>query len=338
MKIEQRNRTLAFGFTGALVGLFLLNISLGSIAIPFADVIGSIFSENEDFSAILWQFRLPKAVTCVLAGGALGISGLLMQTLFRNPLAGPDVLGLSSGASLFVALLLLGGQTIGQLLFFTTPWSIALAASVGSGLVFMALLAISRKIDDNSSLLIIGLMVAALVSSMVAVLQYISRAEDLQAFMIWALGSVGSTGWPEIAIITLLVVVGSGIALVQVKSINGLLLGDNYARSLGINVRKTRFWLVTATSLMTGVITAFCGPIAFVGLAVPHLVRMTITTTNHRTLIPLVMLGGAILILLCDLISQLPGATQMLPLNAVTSFFGAPVVIWVIIRNKKLRL
>lgn len=338
MQPNQRNTTLPFVFAGALVSLFVLNIAIGSTSIPLSQLLNSLFFGDGEYAAIVWQFRLPKAATCVLAGSALGLSGLLMQTLFRNPLAGPDVLGLSSGASLFVAFLLLGGHTLGQLILFSSPWSIAIAASLGSGLVFLALLIIARKVTDNASLLIIGLMVAAVVSSLVAVLQYVSRAEDLQAFMIWALGSVGSTGWPEIGVIAALVGIGTTIAFFQVKSINGLLLGDNYAHSIGVDVRKTRFWLVTATSLMTGVVTAFCGPIAFAGLAVPHLVRMTTHTTNHRTLIPLVMAGGSILILLCDLIAQLPGSTQMLPLNAVTSLFGAPVVIWVIMRNKTLRL
>lgn len=323
-------------FAAGLVLLFLVNVSTGSLAIPAFDLLQALFSDQNSNHVILWQFRIPKAATCVLAGAALGASGLMMQTLFRNPLAGPDVLGLSSGASLLVALLLMSSVLRGSLL--TSPWSVAVAASVGSAGVFLLVMTISRKITDNTSLLIIGLMISAAVSSVVAVLQYISRADDLQAFMIWNLGSVGTTSWSEIAVLALALVAGLTISLVHLKSINGLLLGDHYAQSLGINTQRTRFWVVAATSLMTGAVTAFCGPIAFVGLAVPHLVRLSVPSTNHGVLIPFVMMGGAILLLACDWAAQLPGSTQMLPLNAITSFVGAPVVIWVIVRHKKLRM
>lgn len=323
-------------FAAGLVLLVLINVGTGSLAIPASDLFQALFSDQSSNHIILWQFRIPKAATCVLAGAALGASGLLMQTLFRNPLAGPDVLGLSSGASLLVALLLMSSAFRGGLL--TSPWSVAAAASAGSAGVFLLVMTISRKIIDNTSLLIIGLMISAAVSSVVAVLQYISRADDLQAFMIWNLGSVGTTSWNEIAVMALALLAGLAIGLAHLKSINGLLLGDYYAQSLGINTQRTRFWVVAATSLMTGAVTAFCGPIAFVGLAVPHLVRLSVPSTNHGVLIPFVMMGGAILLLACDWAAQLPGSTQILPLNAITSFVGAPVVIWIIVRHKKLRM
>jgi len=318
----------------------MANISLGSVNIPFNDLIKSLTgnSDNETYNAIVWQFRFPKAMTCVLAGAALSVSGLLMQTLFRNPLAGPDVLGLSSGASLMVALVLLVSQSFSSLLIASSPWAVALAASIGSSLVFLLVIIISNYIRDNTSLLIIGLMIAATTNSIVGVLQYVSRAEDLQAFMIWTMGSVGGTGWSEIIVLIVLTITGSSVALFFMKSLNGWLLGDNYAQSLGVNIKRSRFWIVTATSLMAGGVTAFCGPIAFVGLAVPHLIRLLIPTTNHKILIPAVMLGGAILLLFCDILAQLPGSTQLLPLNAVTSMIGAPVVIWMVIRNKKIRV
>ena len=261
-----------------------------------------------------------------------------MQTLFRNPLAGPDVLGLSSGASLMVALVLLLSQSASLLFIASNPWAVAIAASIGSSLVFLLVIIISNYVKDNTSLLIIGLMIAATTASIVGVLQYVSRAEDLQAFMIWTMGNVGSTGWSEIFVLLIITVTGSCIALFFMKSLNGWLLGDNYAQSLGVNIKRSRFWIVTATSIMAGGVTAFCGPIAFVGLAVPHLIRLLLPTTNHKILIPAVMLGGAILLLFCDMLAQLPGSTQLLPLNAVTSMIGAPVVIWMVIRNKKIRV
>jgi iron complex transport system permease protein len=314
----------------SLLVLFAINIAMGSVHIPLSEVFSALLhgSTESTHSQIIWQFRIPKAITCVLAGSALSVSGLLMQTLFRNPLAGPDVLGLSSGASLLVAIVVLAGQS----------WAVAISASLGSALVFVLVMILSNYVRDNTSLLIIGLMIGATTASIVGVLQYISRAEDLQAFMIWTMGSTGSTGWTEILVLLILIVTGSAIAVMFMKSLNGWLLGDNYARSLGINISRSRFWVVTATSIMAGGVTAFCGPIAFVGLAVPHLTRLLVPTTNHKVLIPAVMLGGAVLLLLCDLLAQLPGSTQLLPLNAVTSIIGAPVVIWMIIRSKRLRV
>jgi len=323
-----------------LVTLFLSDILVGSVPIPFGEILSSLTVEATTFTDILIQFRLPKAITCVLAGGALATGGLLMQTLFRNPLAGPDVLGLSSGASMMVAILVFVGQanTGLSLLFFSNPWSIALGASIGSGLIFILIMAIAQYIRDNTSLLIIGLMVSAVTSSLVSVLQFIGRAEDLQTFMIWTLGTVGSTGWNELKVLGAVVSVGIAIAYFSSKSLNSWLLGENYAQGLGMNVARSRFWIVVSTGLLTGAVTAFCGPIVFVGLAVPHLVRLVVPTTNHKILIPAVICGGASLLLLCDLLAQLPGSTQILPLNAVTSLIGAPVVIWMIIKSKRIRV
>lgn len=335
---KPKNRLLLPGFVIALLVLFFLAIAKGSIAIPIDSLLKSFYDSQSEFHDIIWQFRLPKAVTCILAGSALGASGLLMQTLFRNPLAGPDVLGLSAGASLFVALLLLTGQTWTGASFSMQPFSIAGAATAGSGGAFLLVMLIARKISDNTSLLIIGLMIAAAGSSIVGVLQFISSADDLQAFMIWTLGTVGGTNWSEIGILATMTLGGLLICTLHLKSINALLLGENYAQSLGTNITRTRLWVVTATSLMTGGVTAFCGPIAFVGLAVPHLVRLVTTTTNHKVVLPLVMMAGALLLLLCDWLAQLPGSVQLLPLNALTSIIGAPVVIWVVVRSKKVRM
>ncbi len=282
---------------------------------------------------ILWQFRFPKAMTCVLAGAGLAASGLLMQTLFRNPLAGPDVLGLSSGASLAVGMLLLVGRGFN---FSWGAWSLALAASGGGALVLLLMLLIARRVRDNASLLIIGLMLAAATSSIMSVMQFVSRADDLQSYVIWTMGSVGNTGWKEIGVLTVIFLVGGTISILLLKPLNSWLLGENYARSLGVDVSRSRFWMVIATGLMTGGITAFCGPIAFVGLAVPHLARLVMPTTNHKILLPAVMCGGAMLLLFCDAMSQITGSAQALPLNALTSLIGAPVVIWQVMRFKKV--
>jgi iron complex transport system permease protein len=329
--------TTKFMSLGAFVVLaFFLSLVTGSVRIPFS-AISDLWSGSNEYTDILLKFRLPKAATCILAGAALSMSGLLMQTLFRNALAGPDVLGLSSGASLMVAIVIMMGQATGIMLF-GNPWLVAIASTTGALIVFAIVLAIARSVRDNTSLLIIGLMISATAASLVGVIQFVSRAEDLQAFMIWGLGSVGGTSWSEIIVLLVISSIGVVVSLSQMKALNGLLLGDNYATSIGVNIGSARLWILTATCLMTGGVTAFCGPIAFVGLAVPHLVRMIIPSTNHKVMIPSVIAGGGGLMLLCDIIAQLPGGAQVLPLNAVTSLIGAPVVIWLIVRGKRLRL
>ncbi len=325
---------------GVLLSLFIINVAIGSVPIPLAKVFLALWeSEKTDlYSTIIWQLRLPKAITCIIAGSALSIAGLLMQTLFRNPLAGPDVLGLSSGASLMVAFVLLIGSSASDYLPAVSPWSLAVAASVGSGAIFLLVISVAHRVRDNTSLLIIGLMIAAATGSFVSVLQFMSKAQDLQAFVIWTLGSVGGTNWNEIFVLGLLLVTGTVISFGSIKSLNAWLLGDNYARSLGVDIKRSRFLIVLATSLLAGGVTAFCGPIAFVGLAVPHLVRLILPTSNHKVLLPLVMAGGACLLLLCDIIAQLPGSAKVLPLNAITSMIGAPVVIWVVMRSKGIKM
>lgn len=334
---EKSNPSYAIKFIFILIALLLLfciNVCIGSASLSFSDILNNLFAPNESMVyTILWQFRFPKAMTCVLAGAGLAASGLLMQTLFRNPLAGPDVLGLSSGASLAVGLLLLVGRGLN---LSWNEWSLALAASGGGALILLLMLLISRRVRDNTSLLIIGLMLAAATSSVMSILQFVSRADDLQSYVIWTMGSVGNTGWKEIGVLTTVFVLGAAIIIFLLKPLNSWLLGENYARSLGIDVGRSRFWIVIATGLVTGGITAFCGPIAFVGLAVPHLARLVMPTTNHKILMPAVMCGGALLLLFCDTIAQLTGSAQALPLNAMTSLIGAPVVIWQVMKFKKV--
>lgn len=321
-----------------LVVLFLVNISLGSVHIPFTDTLKILTGgqpPNPVWTDILFDFRLTKAFTCILSGGALALGGLLMQTLFRNPLAGPDVLGLSSGASLAVAIVVMTGG-MGSL--FSSSLSLAVAASIGCAGIFLMVLAIAHRIRDNVSLLIIGLMIGAGTSSIVSVLQFISRAEDIQYYLVWTFGSLGSLDWTEILILGLGVAVGLSLAIFSIKPLNAWLLGDNYATSMGINLRKSRLLIIIGTSILTGVVTAFCGPIAFIGLAVPHLTRLLIDTTNHKILIPAVVLSGGVIMLFCDILTRLPGNDFIIPINAVTALIGAPVVIWVIVRSKKVRI
>jgi iron complex transport system permease protein len=339
MKVSQIIKRLWIVLPISLVVLFFLNISLGSVSIPFAEVV-KVLSGAEPtqpiWKEIILNFRLTKAFTCILGGSALAVGGLQMQTLFRNPLAGPDVFGLSSGASLAVSLIFMS-SSIGTTLFSSSnPWMVALAASLGSGVVSIFVLIISGRVRDNASLLIIGLMIGAGTSSLVSVLQYVSRAEEQQSYLMWTFGNVGGLNWNEIAVLGIVLLIGIGISYSTLKSMNAWLLGDSYAKSLGINLKKSRLLIIISTSILTGGVTAFCGPIAFVGLAVPHLTKILIKTSNHKILLPAVVACGGALMLLCDIIAQLPGDSRILPINAITALFGAPVVIWVVIRSRRI--
>lgn len=324
-----------------LLILFIVNLSLGSVGIPFREIITIVTgksSSNPVWTDIVWDFRMTKALTCILAGSALSIAGLQMQTLFRNALAGPDVLGLSSGASLAVSLIFMSQASGFEVLSSPSPWTIVVAASIGCGSVFLIVLGISHRLNDNTSLLIIGLMIGATTSSIVSVLQFLSKAEDQQSFLLWTFGSLGGLNWTEIQVLALILVLGAAIAFFSMKSLNAWLLGDNYAKSIGVNTRKSRVLVILSASILTGAVTAFCGPIAFVGLAVPHLTKLLIKTHNHRILIPAVMVAGATLMLFCDIIAQLPGSTYVLPINAITALIGAPVVISIIMKAKRISI
>lgn len=324
-----------------LLVLLMLNISLGSVTIPLKDILASFFNaevEKETWRYIILDYRLPKAITAVLVGSGLALSGLLMQTLFRNPLAGPYVLGLSSGASLGVAIVILGGAVFGGVFstLFLSKFTLVIAASLGSVLVLLAVLATSFRVKDTMALLIIGLMFASLTSAVVSVLSYFSPSESLQKYIFWSFGSLGNLAWQEVFILVIFWLTGVIISIFCIKNLNALLLGEKYAKSLGTNLKQNRILVILATGLLAGSITAFAGPIAFIGLAVPHLVRQVITKSNHLVLFPAVALGGAILMLICDSIAQLPGSNLTLPINAITSLIGAPVVIWLLVRKKKL--
>ncbi|WP_179315830.1 FecCD family ABC transporter permease [Winogradskyella undariae] len=323
-----------------LLFCFVLNISLGSISIPFSEVLKSLCSstDNDTWQVIIMEFRLPKALTAIMVGSGLGISGLLMQTLFRNPLAGPFVLGISSGASLGVAIVILGSGIFGSL--FATAliakWSIVIAASLGSFLVLLAVLAVSNKVRDTMAILIIGLMFGSITSAVVSVLSYFSSAEQLQQYVFWGFGSLSNLSWYELLIFFIIYAVGLLLSIASIKGLNSLLLGDNYAKSLGLNLKQSRLIIILATSLIAGTITAFSGPIAFIGLAIPHLTRQLFKTTNHKILLPAVFLFGAIVMLICDSIAQVPGSDYTLPINAITALIGAPVVIWLLVKQRKM--
>lgn len=334
--------TLRFGILFLILCFcFILSISLGSIAISPLDTLRAALgleTHNESYSYIIWNYRIPKALTAILAGSGLALNGLLMQTLFRNPLAGPFVLGISSGASLGAAILIMGLSLFSGILSsaFFNDASLVLASSLGSFLVLSLVIAVASRLKDTMALLIIGLMFGSITAAVVSVLSYFSNAEKLQQYVFWTFGSLGDVSWMQILILAITLGIGIALSVASIKSLNGYLLGENYAQSLGINLKKSRFLIIIATGILAGSITAFTGPIAFIGLAVPHFTRQIFNTTNHKILVPAVILYGSIVLLLCDIVAQLPGQASVLPLNAVTSIIGAPVVIWLLLRKRKM--
>ena len=323
--------------------LFIINISLGSVSIPCKDVLHNLIgghSSKSTWDYIIINYRLPKAITAIFVGAGLSISGLLMQTLFRNPLAGPYVLGLSSGSSLGVAFVILGAGFLPPFLatIALSSYGIILASVFGSLMVMLAVLLASRKLRDTMAILIVGLMFGSFSSAIVGVLSYFSTSEQLQKFTFWSMGNLGNLSWSNIMILGISVVLGLILSVLTIKSLNALLLGENYAKSVGINFKKTQLIIIIATSILAGSITSFVGPIAFVGLAVPHIAKLVFQTSNHIILFGGTILFGALIMLFCDIVSQLPGSDLTLPINAVTSIVGAPVVIWLLVRKRKLTL
>ena len=341
MTTNNRNSILFILLAISLVLLFFINISTGSIAIPLKEIVNSLTGNpvsKTSWDYIISSYRLPKAITAILAGMGLSSSGLLMQTLFRNPLAGPDVLGVSSGASLGVALVILGAAFLPPFLreIAVSPYSIVFASTLGSLAVLLAVLLVSRYLRDTMGILIVGLMFSSFTGAIVGVLTYFSTAEQLQKFTFWSLGSLGNLSWTSIIILLITVLIGLLLSLGSIKALNALLLGENYARSLGLNFKKARLIIILATSLLSGSITAFAGPIAFIGLTVPHIAKLLFQTSNHAVLFWATLLLGASIMLLCDCISQLPGSDMTLPINAITSIIGAPIVIWLLLRKRKM--
>ncbi|MBN2731006.1 MAG: iron ABC transporter permease [Balneolaceae bacterium] len=339
------NLALYFCFLGvALCGLFLINIALGSVDIPVNEIVSIIFSgeaSRDSWVKIVELIRIPRAFTAVIAGSALSVGGLQMQTLFRNPLAGPSVLGISAGASLGVAVVMLAAGSVTSVFAIQNlgslgNWLIIGAASLGSGAVMFLILLIAARIRDHVTLLIIGLMIGNITIALVSIWQYFSAPEQIRDYLIWTFGSLGGVASTQLWILAGVTLAGSLLAFGLSKSLNGLLLGERYAQSMGISVSRARFWIIVSTSLLAGAVTAFCGPIGFVGIAVPHLTRSLLNTNNHRILIPATLLVGAVLMLACDIIAQVPGSSTTLPISAVTSLVGSPVVIWIIMKRKNL--
>ena len=310
-----KREAVIFGALGVLMALlFCVDICSGSMWLwPYGDL--SPMEQN-----ILHAIRLPKAVTAILAGAALSVSGLIMQTLFRNPLAGPYTLGVSSGASLGVALLTM----LSAFSFHLSIFSLPIAACVGATLVLLLVMAVSKKVTSNVSLLIVGMMFGSIAGALVSLLQNFANPDALKLFIVWTLGSLSSVGWSDMELL---------IPILLSGMLNGLLLGEDYARGLGINVSRTRLYIVLATGLLAGGVTAFCGPIAFIGVAVPHIARGLFHTSNHRITIPASALIGACLLLICDVLCSL--AIYPLPISTMSALFGAPIIIWIILKNRK---
>lgn len=318
----KRNAVIFIGLSALLALLFCLDVCSGSLWLwPFGDL-------NPMEQNILHAIRFPKAITAILAGAALSVSGLIMQTLFRNPLAGPYTLGVSSGASLGVALLTMIGAFSIQL----SAVSIPFAACIGAIAVLLLVLAVSRRVTNNVSLLIVGLMFGSIAGALVSLLQNFANPDALKLFIVWTLGSLSSVGWGDMQMLIPILLLGALFVLLAVKPLNGLLLGEDYARGLGINVTRTRLYIVLATGLLAGGVTAFCGPIAFIGVAVPHIARGIFNTSNHRITLPASALIGACLLLVCDVLCSL--FTYPLPISTVSALFGAPIIIWIILKKK----
>lgn len=309
--------------------LFVADVVYGSVRIP----INELFSGDEVYHNIIYNFRLPKALTALITGAAISVAGLVMQTLFRNPLAGPYVLGVSSGASLGVAIFILAGGML-PAMFVESGWGLVISATLGAVLVLMMVLAVSFRVRQAVSLLIVGIMFGQLSGSLVTILQNSSDPDSLKLFVVWTFGSLSAVTWNYMWVMLPIVIMGLTIVFTIQKPLNALLLGENYAQGLGVNVGRTRFLIITAIALLAGATTAFTGPIAFIGMAVPHLVRGLLQTSNHQLTIPGSILVGASLLLLCDLVCQLPADGYTLPINAVSALVGAPIIIWIILKNR----
>lgn len=342
----EKNRSVLMIFLAVLALIFfVLDIMLGSVEIPFREVFKIIFlqkSDNQAWLFIIQKIRIPKALTAVLVGCGLSVSGLQMQTLFRNPLAGPSELGITAGAGLGVAAVMLAGGSSASIyaisqLGISGSWLIIAMASLGSALVLSLILLIAGRIRDNVILLIVGVMIGTITLSIISIWQYFSQPEQLQEYIMWTFGSLGGVTQYHLYALSGVVSFGLLLAYISSKSLNALLLGENYARSMGLSIGRTRLIIMASTSLLTGSITAFCGPIGFIGIAIPHITRSLLGTANHRILIPGTCLMGTVLMLLCDIIAQLPGTQTVIPINVVTSLLGAPVVIWIIISRNNLR-
>lgn len=332
--MRSRSRILFIVLTALVVVLFAADMMVGSVGISAKDVLAALVGGGDPVTRkIVIDIRLMKAIVAILAGAALSVSGLQMQTLFRNPLAGPYVLGVSSGASLGVALFILGAPLLG---IGASAWlstiGTAGAAWIGAAAILAVVAAVSQRIKDIMVILILGMMASSGVSAIVQILQYMSNEEALKSFVIWTMGSLGDVTTSQLALVAPAIIAGLIISVSVIKPLNLLLLGEGYARTMGLNIRRTRSLILLSTTLLAGTVTAFCGPIGFIGLAIPHVARILFCDADHRTLLPAAALTGAVSLLICDIISKI----LVLPVNTITALLGIPIVIWVVIRNKSI--
>lgn len=338
--IQNRNIILFIALAFSVLAVFFLQLLLGSVSIPFSEVVSILSnhaSGNEAWSNIVLESRLPAALTALLAGAALSVGGLQMQTMFRNPVADPYVLGISAGASFGVAVFILAAGAFGiNEIHLLSSWSIIFAAAVGAVLIFVVNFLISFRLNDVVAILIIGLMIGGGIGALIQIMQSFSSNEALKNFLLWTFGSFRFVDTSQILFLASIVLTSVVFSFFLSKPLNLLLLGDTYATSTGLDVRSAKILIVLCTSILAGSITAFCGPIGFVGLAVPHVARAVFKTSNHKILTPACVLIGAVICGLCNIIASTPGSDNVLPVNAITSLLGAPVVIWIILRQRKI--
>ena len=338
MIMMNRGVLYCIGLCLVIVALFALNLLLGSVSIPAEDVMRILLgdpNEKASWRFIILESRLPQAITAMFCGASLAVSGLMLQTIFRNPLAGPSVFGINSGAGLGVALVMLflgGGLSVGSLQFSGFA-AVLIAAFFGALAVMAVIFFFSTLVRSHVMLLIIGIMIGYISNSAISLLNFFATDEGVKSYMVWGLGSFGGVSMANMPVFVGVSLFGLSGALLLIKPLNALLLGDRYAENLGVNIVAVRNWLLVVTGLLTAVTTAFCGPVAFIGLAVPHMARLLLTTDNHRQLLPATMLCGAVVALVCNLLCFLPGDGGVIPLNAVTPLIGAPVIIYVILIN-----
>ena len=328
-----------WGLVLMIVVLFALNLMVGSVSIPAGDVVRILMgdeTEKASWQFIVLQSRLPQAITATLCGAALAVSGLMLQTAFRNPLAGPSIFGVNSGAGLGVALVMLllgGGLSVGSVSISGFA-AILLAAFIGAMAVMAVIFFFSTLVRNNVMLLIIGIMIGYISNSAISLLNFFATDEGVKSYMVWGMGSFGGVSMANMPVFVSVTLAGLVGALLLIKPLDALLLGDRYAENLGVNILRVRNWLLVVTGLLTAITTAFCGPVAFIGLAVPHIARLLLTTDNHRQLLPATIFCGAVVALLCNIFCYLPGEHGVIPLNAVTPLIGAPVIIYVIARKR----
>lgn len=341
-KILTGNKILMFSLLISLVILFLLDLFLGSVQIPFHSILNILtntVNEKESWQIIILNNRLPKALAAILCGAALSVSGLQMQTLFRNPLAGPYILGISAGAGLGVAIFIMGlsmfGISANSLSFFGS-YGIVISSFIGSLLVLLILLASIYRLKDMMTVLILGIMLGSIITAFISIIQYFSYDSQLKSFIMWTMGNLNSISNTQLLVISPFLILGLVWSFLISKQLNLYLLGEDYAKTLGLNVKNFQLTVVVITALLTGLVTAYCGPIGFIGIIVPHLSRMLSKTSNHKILIPLSILIGINVLLFADIISILPNSDTILPINAITSFIGIPIIIWIIFKNKRI--